>query len=71
MVSGLTGKDGRTNKALLRSGDPDLIYPGEEIWIPDVVERTKWIRSVELEDRSFSKPQLEAMKKWIGYSKAR
>lgn len=28
------GKDGKSNKELLRSGNPDLIFPGEAFWVP-------------------------------------
>jgi len=59
------GKDGTVNKSLLRSGDPDLIFPGEEIWIPDFEERVKFLRSVQTHDQSFTKAQFDTMRTWL------
>ena len=61
----LAGKDGKVNKNLLRSGDPNLIFPDEQIWIPDIVERTMWVRTVELADKTFTKAQFDTMRGWI------
>jgi nucleoid-associated protein YgaU len=59
------GKDGSTNRQLLRSGDPDLIFPGEQIWIPDAAERAKFIRSIVFEEKTFLKSQLDTMRQWL------
>jgi hypothetical protein len=59
------GQDGKSNRNLLRSGNPDLIFPGEEIWIPDMMERLKWHRAMELQDRNFTPEQLRTMKDWV------
>jgi len=59
------GQDGKSNRALLRSGNPNLIFPNEEIWIPDATERLKYYRSVELQERSYSSEQLATMRRWI------
>jgi nucleoid-associated protein YgaU len=59
------GSDGRKNRERLRSGDPDLIFPGEQIWIPDVEVRRAWFRSVELKPKEFTKAQFDFMRAWV------
>jgi len=61
----LKGRDGKANRTLLRSGRPDMIFPGEEIWVPDVNARTTWQRALELTDKAFTSSQLATMRKWI------
>jgi hypothetical protein len=57
------GQDGRKNREILSSGDPDLIYPGEEIWIPDDNEMRSFKRRLELQEKSFTKPQFDTMRR--------
>jgi hypothetical protein len=59
------GQDGRSNQQILRSGNPDLIFPGEEVWVPDYAARRTWRLGLELAAMSFTKPQLDSMTKWI------
>lgn len=59
------GQDGKANQQILRSGKPDLIFPGEEVWVPDYDARRKWRVGVELSPKSFTKPQLDSMTKWV------
>ncbi len=60
------GADGKANRDLLRSKNPDQISPGEVIWIPDIQKRLEFIRSLELQDRAFSKTQFDTMRSWVG-----
>ena len=55
------GQDGKRNRDMLRSGSPDLIYPNEEIWIPDVQARLAYMRSLELQPKSFTSDQFTTM----------
>lgn len=59
------GKDGKRNRDLLKSKDPNLIFPGEEIWIPDVKSRLLFMRRIELEDKTFTKAQFDTMRRWL------
>lgn len=59
------GQDGRRNRDLLRSRDPNLIHPGEEIWIPDIPARLAYMRSLEVHDRHFTPAQLAAMGQFL------
>ena len=61
----LKGKDGKSNKQLLRSGNPNLIFPGEEIWVPDIPARIAWTREQHMKSKSFTKPQTDAMRAFI------
>lgn len=61
----LKGKDGKSNKELLRSGDPNLIFPGEEIWVPDIAARIAFNRDAELKTKTFNKEQLDTMRAFI------
>jgi hypothetical protein len=61
----LKGKDGKSNKQLLRSGNPNLIFPGEEIWVPDIPARIAWTRDVSLKPKSFTKEQTDTMRAFI------
>jgi hypothetical protein len=49
----------------VRSRDPNLIVPGEKIRIQDIGARLMFVHSLELTDKSFTKPQLETMRAWI------
>jgi hypothetical protein len=49
------------NKDNLRSGDPNLIFPGEKIKLPD---------GYTLDDAALSSAQLENLKDWYGEKKA-
>lgn len=59
------GRDGRYNRDILRSGDPNLIFPEEEIWITDIQRRIQFIREVNLTDKSFTAEQISAMRQNI------
>jgi hypothetical protein len=59
------GKDGKANKELLRSGDPNLIFPGEEIWIPDIPARIAFTRAAELQTKSFTAEQIATMRAFV------
>jgi len=59
------GKDGRRNRDILRSGNPDLIYPGEEIWIPDIDTRLAYFRLLEHRDRRFTAEQIATMRAFL------
>jgi len=59
------GKDGKSNKELLRSGDPNLIFPGEEIWVPDIPARIVWNRDQHMKAKSFTKEQIDTMRAFI------
>jgi hypothetical protein len=59
------GKDGKSNKQLLRSGDPNLIFPGEEIWVPDIPARITWNRDLHMKPKSFTKDQIDTMRAFI------
>jgi nucleoid-associated protein YgaU len=59
------GQDGKKNRELLRSGDPNLIYPGEGVWIPDDKARLLFKRKLWLMDESFTKSQIDSMRRWI------
>ena len=59
------GRDGRANRELLRSHNPNLIYPGEEIWIPDVQARLVYMRAVEVQPKSFTAAQLATMEAFV------
>jgi hypothetical protein len=59
------GKDQTRNRDLLRSKDPDIIEPGEQIWIPDVLSKLEFIRKITLEEKSFTKAQFDTMRAWI------
>jgi len=59
------GQDGRRNRDLLRSRDPNLIYPGEEIWIPDIPARLAYMRSLELCDKQFNSLQIATMRSFL------
>ena len=61
----LEGKDGRRNRDRLRSGNPDLIFPGESIWIPDVDVRAAFLRRVELVPKTFTKAQMDTMRAFV------
>jgi len=65
----LKGKDGKANKELLRSGDPNLIFPGEEIWIPDIPARIAFTRAVELQTKSFTTEQVDTMRGFVDAGK--
>ena len=60
-----TGRDRRRNRDILRSNDPNLIYPGEVIWIPDYRSRLLYMRRVELTDKSFTQAQIRRMQAFI------
>jgi hypothetical protein len=59
------GQDGRRNRDLLRSHDPNLIYPGEEIWIPDIQARLAYMRALEICPKVFTGPQIATMKQFL------
>ena len=59
------GKDGRCNRDLLRSTNPNLIYPGEEIWIPDIRNRLLYMRRLELQDKRFTTEQIAVMRRCL------
>ena len=59
------GKDGRRNRDLLRSHNPDLIYPGEEIWIPDIPARLAYMRRLEILPKTFTSSQLTVMRQFL------
>ncbi len=59
------GRDGKQNKDILRSKDPDLIFPGEEIWIPDYQAKRLFLRKVEVQDKKFIKSQFDTMRNWL------
>ena len=59
------GQNGRRNRDILRSGNPDLIYPDEIIWIPDYRARLQYMRSLELSDKSFTQVQIRHMQDFI------
>jgi hypothetical protein len=59
------GQDGTSNRQVLRSGDPHLIFPGEEIWVPDYHARVTWRRAVEVTPKSFTKSQLDTLAEFI------
>lgn len=59
------GQDGRRNRDLLRSHDPNLIHPGEEIWIPDVRARLAYMRSLEVCEKRFSPSQIATMGQFL------
>jgi hypothetical protein len=59
------GQDGRRNRDLLRSRDPNLIYPGEEIWVPDIPARLAYMRSLELCDKQFNSLQIATMRPFL------
>lgn len=59
------GRNGRRNRQMLRSGDPDLIYPGEEIWVPDIPARLAYMRSLEVSEKHFTATQLDTMKRFL------
>ncbi|MDA8136251.1 MAG: LysM peptidoglycan-binding domain-containing protein [Desulfobacteraceae bacterium] len=59
------GQDRRRNRDMLRSGDPNLIYPGEMIWIPDYSARLQYMRRLELSDKSFTASQIRTMQDFL------
>ncbi len=59
------GQDGRRNRDLLRSGDPHLIYPDEQIWIPDIHSRLQYMRSLELQNKHFTPDQISIMANFL------
>lgn len=59
------GQDGRRNRDLLRSHDPNLIYPGEEIWIPDIQARLAYMRALEICPKVFTASQLATMRQFL------
>ena len=59
------GQDGRRNRYLLRSRNPNLIYPGEEIWVPDIVARVAYMRSLEICHRVFTNSQIAIMREFL------
>jgi hypothetical protein len=59
------GRDGKTNRERLRSKDPNLIFPGEVLWVPDVLARNEYFRSVECFRKEFTKTQIDFMARWI------
>jgi hypothetical protein len=61
----MTGKDGTKNKNLLRGRDPNKIWPGEQIWIPDIAAWAAFYREAFLKDKSFSTEQVDAMRKFL------
>jgi len=63
------GPDGVDNRTLLRSGSPESISPGEEIWVPDIEARTLWQRSLELTEKTFTTVQIDTMRRWIDSGK--
>jgi hypothetical protein len=60
-----TGRDGTRNSELLKSHNPDKIFPGEEIWIPDFSLRRTVMRAWEIARKEFTKTQVDTMMKWI------
>ena len=65
LLYALKGKDGKSNKELLRSGDPNLIFPGEEIWVPDIPQRIAFTRAAELQTKSFTAEQIATMRAFV------
>ena len=59
------GRDGRRNRDILRSGSPHLIYPGEQIWIPDIHSRLLYMRSVEIQNKQFTPQQISIMTNFL------
>jgi len=59
------GQDGRRNRDLLRSGNPNLIFPNEEIWVPDYVARRAYFREVEICDKRFTPEQVATMRRFL------
>jgi hypothetical protein len=64
------GQDSRRNRDKLRSGSADLIYPNEEIWIPDVEARLSYMRSLELQPKSFTPAQFTTMAQCLATGKS-
>jgi hypothetical protein len=64
------GQDGRRNRDILRSHIPDLIFPGEQIWIPDIPARLAYMRSLELQPKSFTSAQFTAMAQCLATGKS-
>jgi len=61
----LKGKDGTQNSKLLRGKSPHKIWPGEEIWIPDVEAWIAFFRKAFLQDKSFNEEQIATMRKLL------
>jgi hypothetical protein len=59
------GKDGKSNRDRLKSKDPDKIYPGEQIWVPDIDAIIEWYRKVEAVPKEFTKVQIKKMRSEI------
>jgi nucleoid-associated protein YgaU len=59
------GKDGKANKELLRSGNPNLIFPGEQIWVPDIPARIVWNRELHMKTKSFTTEQIDTMRAFV------
>jgi hypothetical protein len=68
-LSDFRGQDGKRNRDLLRSHNPNLIGPGDEIWIPDMRARLVFRRSLELQPKSFTSAQVATMKQFIASGK--
>jgi hypothetical protein len=59
------GKDNTINRDILRSKDPEKIYPGEQIWIPDINAIIAHLRKVECIEKLFTQVQISLMSKRI------
>jgi hypothetical protein len=68
-LSDFRGQDGKRNRDLLRSHNPNLIGPGDEIWIPDARARLAFRRSLELQPKSFISAQVATMKQFLASGK--
>jgi hypothetical protein len=62
----LKGTDNRSNKDTIKSKNPKILQPGEEIWVPDIKARRDFIREINVKvEKSFTKPQIDLIKNWI------
>jgi hypothetical protein len=57
----LKGQDGKKNIELIKSGDINKISPGEQIWIPDVDARLRFLREMDAKPKTFTKQQYASM----------